>query len=252
MIPQLEKKYKKKLSLNELREKDIIYFCRDSLHYGISQDKKEVYEKEILSLIKMKEWDWSVKDIDKNNMLLYPIYNGAFSIVKYLIENKKYNVQEYNEDISKAICSCIMPVGEKMSHYLLSKDIHTDYVSDMVFQAYSMSIIDGMKKEYVDYYINKARDLLVKKTNFNKILNQFLKTNEFDKYEMSLLNFLENHPLDKEKKLEIVKSILDEGQKKSLSFLRRKENKILDKWIKYIELNKNLPYKNTFSKKIKI
>lgn len=252
MIPNLEKKYEKNLPLEEITEKDIIFFARDNLNFYVSKEYKIIYEKEILYLIKMKEWDWVHEDIDKNNILVYPIHNNAFSIVKYLIENNKYNLQEYHKSISKAVCSCIMPIGEEMNQYLLSKDIHTEYIADMVFQAYSMALSDKMRPDYVDYYKQKAENLFQKNASFEKILHHFLNTDEFHKYKMTLVNFLEQHPLSREEKLAIVKPILEEGKEKSLAFIKREKNRVLDNWVRYVELDIQLKPKNLIHKKTKI
>lgn len=90
MIPYLNKKYIKKFKIEELKEKNIIYFCRDALSSSSMKEENSLYhyyEEEILNIIKLKEWDWFAEDIDNNNILLYPIYNNAFKIVEYLIEN---------------------------------------------------------------------------------------------------------------------------------------------------------------------
>lgn len=250
MIFNLEKKYNKKFNLEELTEKDIIFFCRDNLNYYNSENNRVIYEKEILNLIKTKEWNWSVKDIDQNNILLYPVHNNAFTIVSYLIENKKYDLKKYDSDISKALCSSIMPIGEKMNQYLLSQDIHKEYISDMIFHAYNMSVSKNMKEEFVFYYKEKAQNLLKQDLNFNKIFIQFLSLHEFSNHKNNFQNFLESHPLDIEEKLLIVKNFLKEN--KSLSVANKEKSLILNNWIIYIELNKRLKLKQTPNKKHKI
>lgn len=145
-----------------------------------------------------------------------------------------------------------MPIGEEMSQYLLSKNMHTDYIADMVFQAYSMSLSEKMKPEYVSYYLRKADSLLHENARFEKILNHFLITNEFSKYKTRFINFLEEHPLSREEKLAIVKPILEEGKEKSLAFIKREKNRVLDNWIRYVELDMQLKPKNIIHKKTKI
>lgn len=250
MKSALEKKYL--VNLENITEKDIIYFCRDSLSFNKSAQDKMIYEKEILEIIKSRQWDYTVKDIDKNNMLLYPIYNNAFNIVSYLIENKKYNLQEYDKDVSRALCACIMPIGENMNDYILSKNIHNNYIGDMVFQAYTMSISEGMKESFIDYYKQKADFLLKQNASFENILHHFLETSEFPLYRNIFVNFLQEHPLNTEEKLDIIKPILEVGKEKSLTFIKKEKNRMLDNWVRYVEMDIKLPPKNEHKKKNKI
>lgn len=122
-----------------IKEKDIIYFCRDALNYDyksnrlskdeIALDKKK-YENEILLLIKKQffkngeSWDWFRKDIDDNIILTYPIHNNSLMIVKFLLlltsnNGYIYNIKEYNQDICNAICSGINLKSDEVIEYIL-------------------------------------------------------------------------------------------------------------------------------------
>lgn len=244
----LERKYKQKLSL-DLTAKEIVYFCRDALSYGTKPEEKVIYEKEILNLMKSKDWDLSYKDIDGNNLLSYPIYNNAFDIVKYLIDNKLYNLQEYNQENSHAVCACIMLTGEKMMNYLVSLDINKEYLTDMTFRAYSMS--SNVMPEYKISYMNKA-SYLIEHTDFEKILSEFLKVNEFDKYKEQYLVFLQEHPLELENKVKIIQAILTPLREKKNFIERVEKYKILDSWVNYFSLKEKFPNKEIADKKPKI
>lgn len=256
MTPYLNKKYKKQLNIEDITEKDIIFFCRDALSHSLTKENKNsnekaIYEEEILSLIKLKDWNWFAKDIDKNIMLTYPVYNNAFTIVKYLLENQKYNLEEYNEEISRALQSCIMLTGEKMQEYLLSKKIHSEYITDMAFKAYTMS--DYVMPEYKSAYLKKAQELIQLNTNFEKVLVNFIKYDEFEKVKQSFYLFIEEHPLPIKDKIQHVAIILNNLKEKKSG--ARFSSKYIDlgKWLHYHELNdKLLPKEIHEPKKSKI
>lgn len=245
MTPYLEKRYNKSLKIDTIKEKDIIYFCRDSLSNSISEEDKKKYEKEILSIIKVKEWDWFVQDIDKNNILTYPIYNNAFNIVKYLLENNKYNLKKYDKVISNSLSACIMLTGEKMQRYILSQEIDNQYITDMAFKAYIMSI--NVMPQYKNEYIKKAQELINLNADFDKILVNFLKENEFPKLKDTFYQFLEEHPMTIQEKVKAVVHIVEklEENKNSIKFSEKYTS--LKKWLQYHELNEKL-----ITKKIKV
>lgn len=245
----LEKKYKQKFPLETLTAKEIVYFCRDSLSHGTSPEDKVIYEKEILELIKQKEWDLLYTDIDGNNLLSYPIYNNAFDIVTYFIDNKLYNLKEYNHENSHAVCACIMLTGEKMMNYLVSLDMHYDYITDMTFRAYLMSA--NVRPEYKIEYLNKA-NYLIENSDFENMLSQFLTLNEFDKHTEQYLSFLQEHPVETENKVKIIQKVLDPLREKKNFIQRVQKYNILDNWINYFLLQEKFPNKDVSEKKPKI
>lgn len=256
MTPYLNKKYKKQLNIEDITEKDIIFFCRDALSHSLTKEnknnnKKAIYEKEILSLIKLKDWNWFAKDIDKNIIFTYPVYNNSFTIVEYLLDNQKYNLKEYNEEISGSLQSCIMLTGEKMQEYLLSKKIHSEYITDMAFKAYTMS--DYVMPEYKITYLKKAQELIQLNTNFEKLLINFIKYYEFEKVKQSFYLFLEEHPLPVKDKRKYVATILNNLQEKKSGARFNSKYIDLGKWLHYHELNsKLLPKEMPEPKKLKI
>ena len=257
LIPHLEKKYKKKFIVEEITEKDIIYFCRDALAHSLTEknkgnNQKSIYEKEILSLIKLKEWDWFAKDIDKNIILTYPVYNNAFTIVEYILENKKYNLEQYNEQCSGALKACIMLTGEKMQEYILSKNIHSEYITDMAFKAYTMS--EYVMPKYKNEYLKKAEELIQINTNFEKLVMNFLKYDEFEKVRQTFYLFLEEHPLPIIDKREYIATVLQDIQEQKSGAKYKAKYIDLGKWLQYNELNDKLNYKKNIenNQKMKI
>lgn len=253
MKTALEKKYS--INLDNITEKDIIYFCRDALAINKKNENKVIYEKEILEIIKSKEWDWFTQDIDKNVILTYPIRNNAFNIVKYLLENKKYNLQEYNEKLSGAVKSCIALAGNEMCEYLLSQDLHQEYIEEMAFQAYIMS--DYVVPQYRLTYLEKAIELTSLNTDFSKILNKFLNSfssEEFKKIKLSFVKFLDTHPLSKEEKLNIMKPIIESGLStmSPSMFFKSEKNRMIDNYVRYIEMETRMPPRHDNIKKPKI
>lgn len=252
MKSALEKKYL--VNLENITEKDIIYFCRDALSMN-SLENKEEYEKEILELIKLKEYDWFVQDLDKNVILTYPIRNNAFTIVKYLLDNKKYNLQEYNESLSGAVKSCILLTGEDMCDCLLSYNLHQDYIEDMAFQAYIMS--DYVSPKYRLTYVEKAVKLVNYNTDFSKILDKFLNnfnSEEFKKVKLSFVKFLDTHPLSNQGKAEVMKPLIEHGLSTMSPnmFFKLEKNRMLDNYVRYINMQNRMPEKNDNIKKLKI
>lgn len=249
MVKKLEKKYKQKFPLEELTSKEIVYFCRDSLSHGTSPEDKIIFEKEILNLMKAKNWDLEYKDIDGNNLLSYPIYNNAFDIVHYLIDNKMYDLKEYSDANSQAVCACIMLTGEKMMNYLVSLNIHKDYLTDMTFRAYTRSAY--VMPQYKITYMKKA-DYLIEHSNFEKILTKFLEISEFEKYKEQYLSFLQEHPAILEDKVKIIQKVLEPLREKKNFIERVQKYNILDNWVRYYELQEKYPNKDTQEKKPKI
>lgn len=253
MKTELEKKYS--INLNNVTEKDIIYFCRDALSTDIDNSKKAIYEKEILELIKSKEWNWFAQDIDKNVILTYPVRNNAFTIVKYLLENKKYNLEEYNEKLSGAVKACVSLVGDSMCEYLMSHNLHQDYLNDLAFKAYIMS--DSVVPTYRLTYIEKAVKLVNMGTDFEKILYNFLNdfnSDDFKKVKLSFVKFLDTHPLSKEEKLNIMKPIIQQGLANTRPdmFFKLEKNRMLDNYVRYLDMEQRMPPKNDNTKKAKI
>ncbi len=242
----LEKKYNKKILISELKTKDIIFFCRDALSYLISDEDKIIYEIEILQLMKSMELDVNYKSIDGNNLLAYPIYNNAFQIVDYLLENNFYNLKNYNASVSQAVCACIMLNGEKMMHKLLDLDLNEKYINDMCFRSYVMasSVISEYKKNYED----KAKQL-IDKTDFKEVLENFVKHEDFSKCIEQYQLFLQEHPMDLKKKIEVVENVLQPLRNKGKIIQVKEKYKLLNIWLSYHLLEDNLNQKNDDNKK---
>ena len=242
----LEKKYNKKILISELKTKDIIFFCRDTLSYLISNEDKIIYEIEILQLMKSMELDVNYKSIDGNNLLAYPIYNNAFKIVDYLLENNFYDLQNYNDDVSQAVCACIMLDGEKMMHKLLDLNINEKYINDMCFRAYLMAsvVFPDYKKSYED----KVKQL-IDKTDFKEVLENFVKHEDFSKCIEQYQLFLQEHPMDLKKKIEVVENVLQPLRNKGKIIQVKEKYKLLNIWLSYYLLEDNLNQKNDDNKK---
>lgn len=216
-----------------------------------NNNQKALYEKEILSLIKLIDWDWFAKDIDRNIILTYPVYNNAFTIVEYLLENKKYNIEQYHPEISHSLQSCIMLTGEKMQDYLLSKNIHSEYITDMAFKAYTRS--DYVMSEYKIDYMNKAQKLIHLNTNFSKLLINFITDTEFEKMRDTFYRFLEEHPTPLQDKIKCISTILTKLEEKKSGARFASKYRDLGKWLHYHQLNdKFVPKEITGAKKTKI
>lgn len=129
---------------DEICEKDIVYFLRDSIsdvYYPIQPyDKKRVaksfYETEILNLVKAKEWDWHYVDIDNCNILTYSIFNKADTVSDYLIE-KKYDLSVYKKDVSDALCASIRMNNLDYFKKIVDNPIlNLDYLVDLNIKSY--------------------------------------------------------------------------------------------------------------------
>ena len=242
----LEKKYNKKILISELKTKDIIFFCRDALSYTVSEKDKKIYEREILDLMKSMKLDVSYKSIDGNNLLAYPVYNNAFKIVDYLLENNFYDLQNYNDDVSQAVCACIMLDGEKMMHKLLDLNINEKYINDMCFRAYLMAsvVFPDYKKSYED----KVKQL-IDKTDFKEVLENFVKHEDFSKCIEQYQLFLQEHPMDLKKKIEVVENVLQPLRNKGKIIQVKEKYKLLNIWLSYYLLEDNLNQKNDDNKK---
>ena len=237
----LEKKYNKKILISELKTKDIIFFCRDALSYTVSEKDKKIYEREILDLMKSMKLDVSYKSIDGNNLLAYPVYNNAFKIVDYLLENNFYDLQNYNDDVSQDVCACIMLDGEKMMHKLLDLNINEKYINDMCFRAYLMAsvVFPDYKKSYED----KVKQL-IDKTDFKEILENFIKHDDFSKCVNQYKLFLQDHPMDLKKKIEVVENVLKPLRNKGKIIEVKEKYKLLNIWLNYHILEDNLTRQN--------
>lgn len=253
MKTKLEKKYS--INLSNATETQIMFLCRDALSLTSEDKNKADYEKEILELIKSKEYDWFAQDIDKNVILTYPVRNNAFSIVKYLLENKKYNLEEYNEKLAGAVKACVSLVGDSMCEYLMRQNLHQDYINDLAFQAYIMS--DFVDPTYRLTYIEKAVKFVNMGTDFEKILHNFLNnfnSDDFKKVKLSFVKFLDTHPLSKQDKANILKPIIEKGLATTRvdMFFKLEKNRMIDNYVRYLEMEQRMPPKNDNTKKAKI
>jgi len=213
-----------------IKEKDIIYFCRDALNYDykyksprlskeqIVLDKKK-YENEILLLIKREffknseNWDWYKKDIDDNIILTYPIHNNSLMIVKFLlsltsVNGQIYNIKEYNQDICNAICSGINLKSDEVIEYILKEEIHEDYVSTLIKKNYDM--ISRVSNDYKEKYNKKFDYLFNYKCNFEKVIELFVCDREnFLNIKLMLNDFLDNYPIEDELKRKHINQFLE-------------------------------------------
>lgn len=257
-MEQLKKRYLSFDFLN-LTEKDIIYICRDSLNP--QRNLKEDYEGEILQIIQSKEWDWTVKDNDKCSILTYNVYNNAHSIVKYLLDNNKYDVRTYDKDTSDSICACISLIGQKMINNILEYDINPRYIDDMINKAYLLAS-KMSKKDNCENYLKTAELLIGENSKLNNInhslfigaISHIILNNNENKYpylNTSLHHLLEYYPLDISKKEFHVKKFFDPIIWKSRK-LPQDISSTLENWINYHSLQKDLPNNNSVNKKIKI
>lgn len=224
----------------EIRASDIIFLCRDSLRVKAENN----IEEEILHLIKQKDWAWYARDIDNNIIITYPIFNGSKKIVDYLIESKKYDINEYNPSLSKAICACISLKGEDMFNYFLNKDLNFRYKNDLITK--SLVMASNVKDEsHFDHYMKYANDL-INDCNFVDVIRGIIypATPEVFNY------FLFNHPLKNEEKVALSKQLIEEYSFFNLSNgdLNSK-NKLLEKFEMLTHLQK-MPI-NGKSKKVK-
>jgi hypothetical protein len=257
----MEKLKKRYLSFDfsNLTEKNIIYMCRDCL--DPKRNLKTDYESEILQIIQSKEWDWTVTDIDKCTILTYPIRNNAYSIVKYLLDNSKYDLKTYDIDTSHSLTACILLVGEKMTQNIIRYDIHPRYIDDMLNKAYlyasSMS-----KQDDCDKYLKIAKLLLERNVELNNInpsaftgvISHIILNNNENKHQYlnkALHHLLEDYPLDIRKKEFHVKKFFDPVIWKSKK-LPQDISSTLENWITYHSLNSELNTNNQVNRKLKI
>jgi hypothetical protein len=252
-MENLAKKYPK-VDFNNLTEKNIIYFCRDALsYYNTDHDsKKAVFEAEILEIIKSKEWNWNATDIDKNIILTYPVYNYSLPIVQYLLENEKYNIKEYNKTISNALGSSITIFGGVTLNYLLNlEDMDIMYRTDLAIKSYQVA--SGVEMNYhKQNYLEKALAIFQTETLFTNIVGDFVAfPSNYKNIKEPLHHLLENHPLDIDSKVNIVKGYLNPelcNPNKLISEVLT----TLENWSTYYSLNKDLAISNSTHKKPKI
>lgn len=259
----LKELYEQHTDFSNLEEKDIIYFCRDSLtpYRNYTEEMNQKLKNEILTIIQSKDWDWSIKDIDKNTILTYPVYHNAHDIVKYLLDNKKYDVKSYTQELSNSLCACISLVGETMLKNIMNYGIETRYLDDMLNKSYLYASIMS-KEEHCNKYLEIAeyltnQNFLLNNTSpylFNGVISHLILNNNENKYpylNKSLHHLLENYPLDNHKKLFCMKKFFDPiiwKQKR----LPQDIASTLENWINYHSLQKELNQDNIINKKPKI
>lgn len=216
---------------------DIIYFCRDALASGRNISNKKEAEAEILELIKSKDWNWYARDIDNNIILTYPVFNNAFKVVRFLLEENKYNLNQYNPTLSKALSACINLHGKGMLDLILGFNVDNKYKTDMVIKAYNLA--SAVKEEsYRDTYINLVNDLL-KDSDFIEVIDGIVNSSSVDCFH----HFLFNHPLEHDRKVQITKQIADNYTNFGVSSTDlSSKNRVLEKFEVFAELqslNKN-------------
>lgn len=145
-----------------------------------------------------------------------------------------------------------MLTGEKMQNYLISQNINEQYITDMTWQAYNMSA--RVQNKYKVDYTNKAKELMKLNVDFDTILVNFIKVNEFENVKDVFYQFLEDHPMTIEEKIKGVNDALQKIsdnitplQARNLVF--NEKVIFLKKWLQYHNLNDKLISKETIELK---
>lgn len=248
--PQL-KKVIKSVDFENISTKDLIYVCRNSLNRrnsGLNEKDYLELTYEILGILKSKEWRRYEKDIDGNILLTYPVLHGNKECVQYLLENK-YNVRDYNHNVSDAICACVSLLGNNILDYFLSIEMNQRYKNDMLAKAYNM--LSRVKFDTETRVISTYElfvEKLIDKSDFEKVLEKIL-VNSNNK---SFQHFLIKHPLDLERKAIITKEVIENYLhfKLKSSDIKGKEE-ILNKYELFAKLKK-IPSKEETQKTRKI
>lgn len=262
-MKKILKKYQ--LNFDDVYEKNIIYFCRSELNdfykkqTNYNEKMKKIYENDIYEIIEKKyqqnlqNWDWYKQDIDKNIILTYPIHHNSIKLVELLLEmkdnntNKKiYDLEIFREDISNALCSCINIRSFSMLDFLLEKNIHKNYISDMIYICHIM--INRVSPENQKKYQKQLTKLLTKEFNLERILEKTLKSLPFNEEEsiettIQWIHLLEKEPnTNKELIFQNINKILND-----LTFLEKLEKKqmkksiqLLNDWMLAYNLKKEL------------
>jgi hypothetical protein len=236
-MKKLKQKYSKH-NFDNITEKNIIYFCRDALSYYASP-KDPDYEKEILELIKQKDYDWFINDNDGNIILTYPILNDAFTILDYLISNKKYDLSVYNNKINDSILASIRKTGKKMIKYLLNQNIHPNYITNMALTSFKMSdhISSPNNYNYIKnalFILNKAPQTAI---TFEYIFSNMIRNPVTSGN--SLIYLLNEHKLNNNEKIQIIDLFFEEDKNSRYPLkLNKIEEKIktIEKWKFYLSL----------------
>lgn len=249
----LIKKYPN-IDLNNITMKDIIFFCRKFLIKKYSQNKKILneknvieYENEIYQIIQKKyednlqDWNWHIKDIDGNNILTFPIFHNSFKIVEYLLNLKNkdngknfFDLKIFNNDIKNALNTSINLYGEDMINFIISQEINSKYISNMITTAYEFfNIVE--KEEEKDVYQKIIGKLYNKDFDSKEIIREIIKK------DIRLLNnlvfFLEEIPIKKEQKIQEIQEIFEEEEIKLFHEIKWNYFK---KWIDIQKLEINL------------
>ena len=266
-MKKILKKYQ--LNFDDVYEKNIIFFCRTELNdfykkqTNYNQKMKKIYENDIYEIIEKKyhqnlqNWDWYKQDIDKNIILTYPIHNDSIKLVEYLLElrdhnthKKIYDLEIFREDISNALRSCINIKSSKMLDFLLEKNIHENYISDMIYICNIM--LKRVYQESQKKYQKKLKKLLIKEYNIKRIIEKTLEELKYNKEESIETTIQLIYLLEKEKN----KKLVSEELKKilnNLTFLEKEQMKesiqLLNDWMLAYNLQKEL--KPTIKKEIR-
>ena len=243
-IPYLRQIYKKRFKEDkELSESDIIYFLRNAIlnsHQPIKINNKVVvnfsYEREVLTLVKAKEWDWHYTDIDKCNILTYAIFNKVDSVANYLIENK-YDLSVYKEDVSHALTASIRINNiDYFKKIVESKNINTEYLIDLNVHSYIRKSANPTGLGSYNDYLNTL-NCIHEPEMIRRTIESIIKSHyDFDK-------FLELQKFKPQLFIGIANKVLNENFK---NIDKRKANQIMDSFSKYKlyhYLNNNLEYK---------
>ncbi len=239
MYEILKSKYPNLLN-GEIKASDLIFICRDSLKY-----KKDIdTEDEILNLIKEKEWAWYARDIDHNVILTYPIFNGSKKIVDYLITSKKYDINQYNPSLSKALCATISLRGGELLDYFLTKEMDVKYKNDLIVK--SLVMASNVKDEnHFEQYMGYV-DKLINYVDFKEVIKGIIHPASPDVFNY----FLVNHNLLNDEKINVVKEIQTEYSVFGLTENAvGNKNKLIEKFEMLTQLQK-MPI-NDSKKKVK-
>lgn len=244
-IPYLRQIYKERFKEDkELSESDIIYFLRNAIlnsYKPIKINNNKVvanfsYEREVLTLVKAKEWDWHYLDIDKCNILTYALFNKVDSVADYLLEYK-YDLSLYKEDVSHALTASIRIDNiDYFKKIVESKNINTEYLIDLNVHSYIKKSANPTGLGVYNDYLNTL-NCIHEPEMIRKTIEGVIKSHtDFDK-------FLVFQKFNSQLFIEIVDKVLNENFK---DMDKRKANQIMDSFSKYKlyhDLNHNLEYK---------
>lgn len=245
------KKFFKIDDFDNLEEKNLIYMMRNALLVKI--DKKDKFNKELLLLIKSKNWDWSKKDIDGCTVLLYAIYTQSETILDYLIESNTYDISKFDMSINEAILSANRSANFEMLDKILSyPQLNNEYKSSIVLDLLVLPLYYSDKM-----FLNKnakAMDLVSiikdKERLFTWMTHKILEADISDTNRVFFI--IDNYPLPIVTKKMIIENIDIKDMPQSLFFkklnlneLKRRDSytknkEMMGKWVNYQNLSQKI------------